>query len=149
MTILKQKSEQSISLLLPYYWWDELPRIVESLGFKLFWSNKPEVSQRRIEAEKLVLENEPDLAIEWQWGEDDFPIRDLLRKYGRSTPVILALNWSGQLPNEPGEIGYDGYLDVPFKIKEMLNVFYRALPEKNKHAFVDGLRIEAQDISCE
>src|SRR5665811_188471 len=65
-------------------------------------------------------------------GEDDFPIRDLLRKHRRQTPVFLALNWGGPLPDDPEEIGCTGYIDCPFKMMELMDLFYKALPERKR-----------------
>ncbi len=129
---MDNNENQPISILLPYYWWSEMPEIFESIGFKILWPDYEEVSQRRIETENLAMDNEPDLAIDWQWGPYDFPIRDLLRRYGKNTPVFLARNWNGTLPDNLYEIGYAGYLNVPFKIREMFSVFYKVLPDKRK-----------------
>jgi hypothetical protein len=133
---MRNDEKQIISMLLPYYWWEDMPRIFELLGFKILWPDYEEVSQRRIETEKLVMNNNPDLAIEWQWGPDDFPIRDLLRKYGRKTPVVLALNRNVTLPGALSKIGCAGCLNVPFKLTKMFSVFYKVLPEKKKRDFL-------------
>ena len=133
---MRNDEKQTISILLPYYWWEGMPGIFELLGFKILWPDYEEVPQRRIETEKLVMNNNPDLAIEWQWGPDDFPIRDLLRKYGRKTPVVLALNWNGTLPGALSKIGCARCLNVPFKLSEMLSVLYKLLPEKQKRDFL-------------
>ncbi len=82
------------------------------------------------------MENEPDLAIEWRHGDHDFPIRDLLRKHGRRTPIILALNWGGPLPDDPTKIGCAGYLDVPCKLREALSLFYKVLPASKKRGLM-------------
>jgi len=124
-----------ISILLPYYWWKGLPELFEPFGFRIYWPDNPEVSQRKIEAENFIAENEPDLAIEWQWCDNDFPIRDLLKKYGRNTPVILALNWNGSIQDNPNKIGFAACLNTPFRIREMLRVFSQVLPEKRNHLF--------------
>jgi len=122
-----------------------MPEIFESIGFKILWPDYEDVSQRRIETENLAMDNDPDLAIDWQWGPDDFPILNLLRKYGKKTPVFLARNWNGKIPDNLYEIGYAGYLNVPFKIREMLSVFYNVLPDKRK---CDFLKWHEINIPC-
>lgn len=129
---MRNDEKQTMSILLPYYWWEDIAKTLEMFGFKIFWSDYPEVFRRKTEIEKLVMDNDPDLAIEWRWGINDFPIRDLLKKYGRSTPVLLARNLRTPLPNDPHEIGCAGYLNVPFKLGEMLSGFYKALPDRKK-----------------
>jgi len=118
-------SKDNLSLLLPYYLDKTFSEIFREIGFEVFWADN------RADTEKVIIENEPDLAIEWRYGDDDFPIRDLLRKYRRRTPIFLALNWGGPLP-DPGEIGCTGYIDVPFKMMELMDLFYKALPERKR-----------------
>ena len=120
-------SPNSISLLLPYYWGVEMTSIYRQLGFRVFWADhSPEIT------EIVIKDIEPDLAIEWQHGPNDFPIRGLLRKHGRRTPVILALNWGGPLPDDPREIGCAGYWK-PSDLRELMGLFYDALPQEKKH----------------
>lgn len=131
-----------ISLLLPYRLEHIFSDLFRDLGFEVFWADNRE------ETEKIIMENEPDLAIEWRYGDDDFPIRDLLRKHGRQTSVILALNWGGPLPDDPREIGCVGYANVPFKIEELTGLFYKVLPDRKKHILaklwpVAGLELKA------
>jgi len=133
---MRNDEKQTMSILLPYYWWEGMPELFEAFGFKILWPDYEEVSQRRIVSEKIVMNNNPDLAIEWQWGPDDFPIRDLLRKYGRKTPVVLALNWHRTLPGALSKIGCAGCLNFPFRLPRMLSVFYKVLPEKKKRDFL-------------
>jgi len=136
MKFMGNDAKQTMIILLPYYWWGYIPELFEAYGFKTLWPDYEEVSQRRIETEKLVMNNDPDLAIEWQWGPDDFPIRDLLRKYGRKTPVALAMNWHRTLPGTLSKIGCAGCLNVPFRLREILSVFYKVLPQKKKREFL-------------
>jgi hypothetical protein len=136
LKFMENDEKQTISLLLPYYWDEHMPNLFNTLGFKILWPNYEDVSQRRIETEKLVMNTNPDLAIEWQRGPDDFPIRDLLRKYERKTPVVLILNGHRTLPIALSEIGCAGYLNALYKITEVLSVFYKVLPEKKKRDFL-------------
>lgn len=124
--ILLLRGRRSLSLLLPYYLHDGFAVIFRDIGFEVFWAGNRE------DTEKIIMENEPDLAIEWQHGPDDFPIRDLLRRYGRWTPVILALNWNGSLPDDTKEIGCVGCVNVPWNLRELMDLFYKALPDRKK-----------------
>ena len=127
---VRKIEKDKISLLLPYYLDHNFSDLFQDYGFRVFWASKRE------DAEKIVAENEPDIAIEWQYGPNDYPIRDMLRKYGRRTPVILALNWNNLLPHDdPREIGYAGYCDVPFNLDELMSLFYKVLPDRKKLLF--------------
>jgi len=120
--------KDSISLLLPYYIDYVFAELFRDVGFEVLWSDNRE------DTEKIVKDNEPDLAIEWQHGNDDFPIRDLLRKHGRQAPVILAINWNRDpLPDDSTEIGCVGYLDVPFQLRKLMSLCYKVLPASKKH----------------
>jgi hypothetical protein len=135
--VMEKNERHKISILLPYYWWEDIPKTLEMFGFKILWPDYEQVAQRRMESENLAMDNDPDLAIDWQWGRYDFPILNLLRKYGKNTPVFLARNWNGTLPDNLYEIGYAGYLNVPFKIREMFSFFYKVLPDKRKRDFLE------------
>ena len=129
----------SISLLLPYYLGDLFREIFkEAYGFEVFWERNSE------DTEQLIIEHEPDLAIEWQWGPNDFPKRDLLRKDRRKTPVFLARNWGDPLalPDDPNDIDCAGYLPVPFNLKEITGQFCRVLPDRKKSLFKKNLRFD-------
>lgn len=115
-----------ISLLLPYYLDETFSEAFQDLGLRVLGGHSRETTKR------VVMENEPDVAIEWQHGRNDFPIRDLLREYRRKTPVVLSLNWNGSLPDNFEELGYMGYVNVPFKTSELLRFFYRVLPDRKR-----------------
>jgi len=127
---LKDKVKRGIiSLLLPYYLDEIFVDIYQDVGFEVLWADNRE------ETEKIIMENEPDLAMEWQRGPYDFPIRDLLTKYGRRTPVILLLNWNGSLPEgveDVKEVGCAGYAN-PFKMDEIIGQFLNVLPQEKRH----------------
>ncbi len=114
MTVLKQQSEQKLFLIHPYYWDAEFPNLFEYMGFRIFWSKHPDMIQKRKETEEFVQENNPALALERQHGEDDFPIRDLLQKYDKETPVILILNWEAFIQHNHKENRVACYLRSPF-----------------------------------
>lgn len=123
--------KDSISLLLPYYLIYHFAELFRIFGFQVFWADNRE------DTEKIIMEKEPDLAIEWRPGDDDFPIRDLLRKHGRRTPVILALNWHrDSLPDDPKEVGCAAYIDIPFRCQQVMSLFHKVLPVSKKHSLV-------------
>ncbi|MEE8300717.1 MAG: hypothetical protein V3R28_05395 [Desulfatiglandales bacterium] len=123
--------DTSISLLLPYYLDDAFAGIFRQVGFEVFWADNRE------DIEKIIKANEPDLAIEWRNGDDDFPIRDLLRKHRRRTSVILALNWlRDPPPDDPTEIGFVGYLDAHFPFRELISLCYKVLPASKRHGLM-------------
>ena len=91
-------------LLLSHYLVQEFADIFYDIGFRVLWAAKYEGM------EQIIANMEPDLAIEWQHGRDDFPVRDLLQKYGRKTPVMCALNWNRLPPaDDPEDVGCVGH----------------------------------------
>jgi hypothetical protein len=124
--ILWLRGRRSISLLLPYYLDEIFVELFQDDGFEVLWGGNRE------QTEKIIMENMPDLAIEWRHGDDDFPIRDLLRKHGRQTPVILALNWGGPLPDDPREIDCAGYWKMS-DLRQLMSLFYDVLPQEKRH----------------
>ena len=113
--------DEEITLLLPYYVDESFQGIFEDLGFTVIWA------QNQNELEELLKDRDPDLAIEWQHGERDFTIRNLLRKHGKETMTFLALNWNGKRPSNFESLGYIDVLGVPFKIFEIKLKFYHVL----------------------
>ena len=126
MSSQESSDKNSLFLLLPYYLDKTFSELYRKIGFEVLWADN------RADTERIIMANTPDLALEWQHERFDFPIRDLLKKHQRSTPVILALNWNGSLPNDTKDIGYGGYISIPFKIKELKAVFYNALPDEKR-----------------
>jgi CheY-like chemotaxis protein len=138
---------QRISLLLPYYFADsKFPELFEGMGFDVFCSGGPELKGRIIETEDYVSRQQPDLALEWQRGPDDFPIHDLLKKYDRQTPVFLILNWNGRLPTDLQKIDYAGYLPLPLKPEEFISQFYTALPGGKRKVFENMLTAHCPNL---
>jgi len=123
------QSSRRITLLLPYYLINSFATLFESYGFKVLWSESAE------ETEELIVGTHIDLAIEWQHGEEDHPIRDLLKKYGRDTSVLLALNWNLRAPVNLKELGYVDSLVTPFSETEMRRKFLEALPATKHYLF--------------
>lgn len=120
--------ESGVSLLLPYYLDESFARLFEGMGFEVLWS------ESREETAKIVSRREPDLAFEWQHGRYDYPICDLLGKYGRSTPVVLALNWNARMIPVPEYAPIAGVSPVPFQVTELMRMFRDALPGAKRDA---------------
>lgn len=111
-----------ITVLLPYYPDIAFAAIFESFGFDV-------LSGRGLQglcglAETCTF----DVAIEWQHGPQDFPMRDVLRGIRRPEPVLLSLNWNGSPPANFARLGYAGTLAVPFDIDNVRQEFAAVLP---------------------
>ena len=100
--------------------------LFEEFGFYVLWSECID------ELEELVTHNHVDLAIEWQHGERDFPVRDLLMRTQKDVPALLPLNWNGKAPHDYSELGYRHTLVVPFNLSELLAKFFDVLPGKKE-----------------
>jgi hypothetical protein len=68
-----------------------------------------------------------DVALEWQHGPEEYPIRDILRKNKRDVPVLLCLNWNEKFPPNFDEIGYADYLNLPFCLIELMQKITKVL----------------------
>jgi len=85
------------------------------------------------ELEQISINNNVDLAIEWQYGEQDYPIRNMLEKIGKVVPIYLCLNWNGKAPVNVQDLGYVDTLTVPWTIEELRQKFPRMLtPDKRE-----------------
>jgi len=122
---------ERISLLLPYYLNDAFACIFEDVGFKTLWAESADGLKAVVE------EYQVDLALEWQHGERDFPIRDLLRRTHEDVPVLLALNWNGKAPADFPELGYAHTLDVPFDPSELLAKCYDVIPKMKRKLIME------------
>jgi hypothetical protein len=116
----------SISLLLPYYLDECFRYVFEGIGFSVIHSYERDLVEEAVRSAHI------DIALEWQHGREDYPIRDLLRKHNRRVPILLCLNWDGQFPPNFLSQGYQDYLDVPFTTDELMRKFYRVLPESRR-----------------
>jgi DNA-binding response OmpR family regulator len=121
-----RKSLKPITLLLPYYLHEGFISIFNAMGFAVIHSPQAEALEREIKKFPI------DLAIEWQHGPKDYPIRNLLKKHKKSTPILLSLNWNGTVPPNFRGLGYQDYLNVPWKIKELKSKLHKALPKNQK-----------------
>jgi hypothetical protein len=121
---------KSIILLLPSYL-DGLILLFTGMGFAVVHSYDSKVLEMEIK------EFDIDLALEWQHGPEDYPIRDMLRKCKREIPVLLTLNWNGRLPSKFSTLGYRDYVSCPWTIDGMMSKFYGVLPESKKPMLKD------------
>ena len=99
------------TILLPYYL-DELFKVILSRKYNILWANN------RKELIKLAVNNDFDIALEWQHGPEDFPIKDILNFLNIDTPVLLCLNWNNKVVESYKEKGYVDCLNVPMKLDE-------------------------------
>jgi hypothetical protein len=74
-----------ISLLLPCYLDVCFRHLFERIGFSVIHSYEKDAVEEAVRPAHI------DIALEWQWGREDYPIRDLLRKYNRRVPILLLL----------------------------------------------------------
>ena len=122
--------EEYITLLLPCYLDGFIP-IFNRMGFAVLHSFNLKVLE--IEIRKF----NPDLALEWQHGPDDFQIRDVLMKCKKEVPVFLCLNWNNKVPPDFPRLGYHDYLSVPWELDDLMGKFHEALPESRKPILKD------------
>ncbi|MBN2561442.1 MAG: hypothetical protein JXQ75_10990 [Phycisphaerae bacterium] len=103
-----KNQKKRVTVLLSYYLNSTFCELFRLLGYSTLWQDNPD------DFEELVRTRDFDVAIEWQHGPRDFPVRDLIRKHGKRVPVLLSLNFNGQLPPDFDQLGYAGYLSTPF-----------------------------------
>lgn len=143
---LEQKASNRIpnkkfTLLLSYYFLiDDIPEALKEIGFDVLYAKDQEWDNKIAEFEEVVKESNADAAIELQHGEE-FPVRDLLRKYKKLTPVLIAKNYGGSLPENPNELGFAGYLSYPFSIKDLISELIKILP-KDKKRMIKNIAME-------
>ena len=130
MDELQERLSKYIVLLLPSYL-DGFISLFNGMGFAVIHSHDPAVLETEIR------EFDIDLALEWQHGPEDYPVRDMLRKCKKEVPVFLSLNWNGSIPPNFSNLGYRDYLSVPWQIDELLSKFYEVLPENKKPILKD------------
>lgn len=119
------------TLLLPWYLGSEFQDLFTALDFRVLWDETREGVRTQLERES------PDLAMEWQHGDRDFPVRDLLRECGRTAALFLCLNWRSRPPSDFRELGYIGWLRGPFGLVPTLRLFRDVLGEE-KERWIDG-----------
>ncbi len=115
-------NSNNIKLLLSYYLDENFKMLFDPLGYDVLWAETSE------ETEKMIKDNHDiDIALEWQHGAEDYPIRDLLQKYKRSTKVILALNWNNEKPANLRNLGYFDAIDVPLDPDDFTEIIKKAI----------------------
>ena len=124
MSIPNPITQGHISLLLPFY--------LDKFWCKIFSDFLDLWADNKSDLERIVQRSPVDLALEWQHGPEDYVIRDLLREYHKDAVIFLCLNWNLRIPRNFEELGYAGYLNVPFNMQEVGQKFYDALPENKK-----------------
>jgi len=128
MSKAKSSELKGITMLLPFYLNEHFPSLYEdALGFRILWADNRE------DTEKIVGSSIIDIALEWQHGPEDYPIREILKKYNKKdVPILLCLNWHRQPPPNLENLGYAGYLNVPFRAAGLKQKIYEVLPETTK-----------------
>jgi hypothetical protein len=122
--------EQSISVVVDVKLDPAFCRLFEDFGFKVFWA-----CARLEELEELIKDEQIDVAINYQYGPDDFLLRDLVWKYDSTVPVFVTLNWDGNLPPQYETLGLAGYLNFPITPAELREKIYAILPPAKKSIF--------------
>lgn len=120
-----------ITLLIPCYLNDVVKTVFEDFGFNVLYGKAYGQMERLIKLHG----NDIDIAIEWQRGPDYFPVRDLFKKYGVRAPIFLALNYYFRVPEDFAQLGFVGYLNVPFDLEEV-EVKFRAVVSEEKAGVV-------------
>jgi hypothetical protein len=121
-----RKPSEPITLLLPYYLHEGFISFFNAMGFAVIHSPQAEALEREITQHPI------DLAIEWQHGPRDYPLRNLLKEHKKSIPILLSLNWNGTVPPDFPSLGYQDYLQVPWKIGELKSKLDKALAKNKK-----------------
>ena len=124
-------------LLLPWSLDASFRDVFAAGGFRVLW----DPDRKALRAQ--VAETAPDLALDWQHGARHFPVRDLLRECGRNAALFLCLNARRAPPADFRELGYVGWLRVPFPLLPTLRLFRDVLPPGAKRAWVGEFLAEA------
>ncbi len=108
---------KNITILLSSRLDESFAIIFRQIGCNVLWVKDES------KLEKLIKDNDFDIAFEWQYGHQDHSILDLVKKYKKNVAVILCLNWHGKLPSDYLNVGYFDYINVPFKHDELNSIF--------------------------
>lgn len=113
---------------MPYYLNFDFKVWFEELGYIVYWSDNLSDIEIFIKNEKI------DVGLEWQWGEYDYTILNLVKEHEKNIPVILCLNWNRKLPGNFTALGYQDYLTVPFKVEEVRKKIHQVVKKSiNNH----------------
>lgn len=115
--IVSHINEESISkyqktILLPYYLDRVFKSLLTKMQYNVLWANN------RDDIIKLGVNNNFDIALEWQHGINDYPIRDILNFINKDVPIMLCLNWNGNVIENYKANGYVDCLSIPWNIEE-------------------------------
>ncbi len=109
---VKSASNSQLTILLPYYLDRSFKDLLIAMNYNVLWANN------RNDLIKLAMNNDFDIALEWQHGPDDFPIKDILNFINKDLPVLLCLNWNNTVIENYKTKGYADYLNVPWSLNE-------------------------------
>lgn len=115
MGLMKSSETRSVRkpvILLSHYLDEMFQDLFSHLGFETIWARDLKTLER------LASEKEIDIALEWQHGEYDFPVRDMLKRIGKEVPLFMCRNWRRGIWMDPQKLrsyGYIAALDVPFR----------------------------------
>ncbi len=77
MNVVPKSQSRPITIVLPWYLHSGFSDLYQGLGFRVLWAESRDELARKLQGETI------DLALEWQHGREDYPVRDLLRSLGR------------------------------------------------------------------
>lgn len=113
------------AILLSHHLCSSFRDLFECVGFDVTWA------QDIYHLKELASARHIDIALEWQHGEMDFPVRDLLRALDKRPLLVLARNWRAngwQNIRCVQEAGYDMAIDVPFPVAELQKLKSQSRP---------------------
>jgi len=111
-----------LSLLVSCRLGPELKDFFEAVGFKVVWSRDYS------ELYKMATISNIDIALEWQWSDNDCIMRDMMRQIGKDVPIIMCRNWSEDSWRDENELKAEGYsaaIDVPFNMSDFIETCKR------------------------
>ncbi len=118
---------RKMTILMSFRLGIEFSELLNDLGYKVLWSSDPD------NLRELARINHIDVALEWQWGETDFSVRDMLRQIGKSVPIIMCRNWKQGIWKNDDDLRNQGYaaaVDIPFKVEEFMALCERLADPK-------------------
>jgi hypothetical protein len=142
---LTDGGERKPVILLPFYLHAQVPSLFTRLGFRClhmeWFPLKPSVSevvnqffddpvssrenlekwQSGVIAQyvKWAKSEKIDVALEWQYGPDDYPILTLVNVVERKLPIFLCLNYRSEPPSNYREMGFAECLKVPWEVEDI------------------------------
>lgn len=116
MELAANKSNRRPSILLSYHMGEGFVPLFRSFGFDAVWDRDAEQLKEMARSSRI------DFALDWQHGEEDFQLRDMLTEIGKRPRLIMARNfrigiWSDETSLRA--LGYDLGIDVPFTVQDI------------------------------